>query len=267
MRDVMGPYLPLLRIDVAHGYFADGRCRGLRFVPVGRTGALINAADGIVRQDGSALALYGPPRCFQGLQAPGDAPPVLAWHVHATDDGFANYTADPALRPGELLVADLGDPEPAFDVRPLAWPLVAQTLDAASRRVPPFAVLRVPAAALSQPPVQHTLRVAARATVWKYCLHGDWAEPQLQVVDLAREAEFSEPAAERLDGGAPMLAIRSRHHIPLMQRSERRFQLRSRQRGGDKVLIKRLPVAGARQFAREEIDGIPTLISEIHVHR
>ena len=63
------------------------------------------------------------------------------------------------------------------------------------------------------------------------------------------------------------MAIRSRAPIALAQRSERRFQLRSRQRGGDKVLVKRLPVAAAQFLAREQIGGESRLVSEIHVHR
>jgi hypothetical protein len=133
--------------------------------------------------------------------------------------------------------------------------------------MPPLAVLRVPLAALPPAPLHYTVRLAARATVWKYCLHGEWPEPQLQVVDLASGVEFDEPAPDRLDNGAPLLAIRSRAPIALAQRSERRFQLRSRQRGGDKVLVKRLPVAAAQFLAREQIGGESRLVSEIHVHR
>lgn len=283
MPDAMGPYLPLLRIDAEHAYFADGQCRGLRFVPTDATQALLQAAGCVVRENGTALVAFGHRQAFSGLQAPGDAPPALVWQLRAGDEGFAAYTEGFARLPGELLHFDAadavfdaqhdrwclhaGDTASAADVRPLTWPLVAQALDAAARRVPPCALVRVPLGTLSQVPLRLRLRFAARATVWKYCLFGSWSEPQLQVVDLAREAEFTEPAVEQLDGGLPMLAIRSRERIAVRQRSERRFQLRSRHGGGDKVLIKRLPVAGARQLGREEIDGVSTLVSEIHVHR
>jgi hypothetical protein len=157
------------------------------------------------------------------------------------------------------------------DVRPLTWPLVSQSLGTTSpngaRLMPPLALLRVPLALVPPAPLIYTVRFAPRATVWKYCLHGDWPEPQLQVVDLASGVEFGDPEPDRLDNGAPLLAIRSRAPIALAQRSERRFQLRSRQRGGDKVLVKRLPVAAAQFLAREQIGGESRLVSEIHVHR
>lgn len=282
----VGPYLPLLRVDFAHGFFADGRCPGLRFVPAGDTAWWLRATDVIERHTGSALALYGPAQALTLLPKA-----VLAWQVHATDDVFPTCTDNPAQWPGELLWFDAGEAAAVSssgsssvlssrrlhagesvsqaDVRPLTWPLVSQALGAsnASRLMPPLALLRVPLAALSPAPVAYTVRLAPRATVWKYCLHGDWPEPQLQVVDLASGVEFGEPEPDRLDNGAPLLAIRSRAPIALAQRSERRFQLRSRQRGGDKVLVKRLPVAAAQFLAREQIGGESRLVSEIHVHR
>jgi hypothetical protein len=63
------------------------------------------------------------------------------------------------------------------------------------------------------------------------------------------------------------VAIRSRAPIALSQRSAQRFQLRSRQRSGDKVLVARLPVAAAQFLAREQIGGASRLVSEIHLHR
>jgi len=282
----LGPYVPLLRVDFAHGFFADGRCPGLRFVPVGDTAAWLRATDAIERHTGSALALFGP---AQALATEPDA--VLAWQVHATDEAFPTCTDNPAQWPAELLWLDAGEAlrdegraggdaplrlhagetVSRADVRPLTWPLVSQSLGAqapnGARLMPPLALLRVPLAALPRAPLMCTVRFAPRETVWKYCLHGDWPEPQLQVVDLASGVEFGDPEPGRLDNGAPLLAIRSRSPIALAQRSERRFQLRSRQRGGDKVLVKRLPVAAAQFLAREQVGSESRLVSEIHVHR
>jgi hypothetical protein len=278
----MAAYLPLMRIDVGHGFYAGGRCPGLRWVPSADTAAWLRASGAVVRESDSALALYG---TAQALAM--DPAAVLAWQLHVVDSDFATATDDPAQRPAELLYldADLAVPDvhdgpavsawrlhagptvSADDVRPLTWPLVAQALQPAQRRMPPLALLRVPLAALAPPPVVFRLQLAARATVWKYCLHGDWPEPALQVVDLADEAEFDAPAPDRLDNGRPMVAIRSRAPIALSQRSAQRFQLRSRQRSGDKVLVARLPVAAAQFLAREQIGGASRLVSEIHVHR
>lgn len=273
----MARYLSLLRIEVGHGFYAGGRCRDLRWVPTADTAAVLRASGAVVREDDGALVLYG---TAQALAA--SAPAVLAWQLHALDDDFATATDDPAQRPGELLYFDAADAVAetaghwrlhagatvsSADVRPVTWPLVAQALLSRPGRLPPLALLRVPLARLPPPPVALRLQLAARATVWKYCLHGDWPEPQLQVVDPAQQAVFGAPEPDRLVNGAPLLAIRSEAPIALAQRSGRRFQLRSRQRGGDKVLVPCLPVAAARFLAREQIGGTSRLVSEIHVHR
>jgi hypothetical protein len=111
------------------------------------------------------------------------------------------------------------------------------------------------------------VRFAARSPVWKYCLLGDWASEDVRIVDLAREAEFTPAVTENLAGGRDAKAIRSSTGIALRNRSSRRFQLRGVDGNTERVLIKRLPVAGARHLARETIDGTPTWVSEIYVHR
>lgn len=300
----MGPYFPLLQVDVAHGYYADGRCRGLRFVPAGTTAERLRRADALVRADGGSLRIHGPAEAIDRLHADAedtsgafDDGGALSWCVFATDDDFACGTEDAADRPHELLWVEPGSADNALEARPkaLAAPELTPLLTPHDRRVIPFALLHLPLSRLplSRPPdpgpshdpaawpVRYRWPLAPRATVWKYCLLGDWSEPALAVVDLAGETDFSPPALERLDDGTPMLAIRSLQRVPLAQRSPRRFQLRSRLEGGagqgspaspgagnhDKVLIRRLPTAAAQLLARETIAGRPAIVSEIHVHR
>lgn len=326
----MGPYFPLLQVDVTHGYYADGRCRGLRFVPAGTTAERLRRADALVRADGGSLRVHGPAEAIDRLRADaedtsgafGDGA-SLSWCVFATDDDFACGTEDAAVRPRELLWVEPRDDAPAtamtevvpapapapltptvaLDARPRALdaPEAQALLTPHDRRVVPFALLHLPLSRLPAQgpardpaawPVRHRWPLAPRATVWKYCLLGDWSEPALAVVDLAGETDFTTPVPEQLDDGTPMLAIRSRQRVPLAQRSPQRFQLRSRAEAGnadadadgngnadgdrpatgaaggnDKVLIRRLPTAAAQLLARETIAGQPAIVSEIHVHR
>ncbi len=146
---------------------------------------------------------------------------------------------------------------------------------------PPFAVLQVPPSALdlSQPqapprpasrdPAALHLRwtLSPRQLVWKYCLFGDWSEDALDIVDADGQVNFDAPVPEHGVDGRPLLALRSRAPLALAERSDTRLQLRCRQSGVPKVLVKRLPVPGPQHLAREEIDGAATLVSEIHVHR
>jgi hypothetical protein len=315
----MGPYHPLLQVDVAHGYYADGRCRGLRFVPAGTTAERLRRADALVRADGGSLRVHGPAEAIDRLRSDAEdlsgtfeEGAALSWAVFATDDDFACGTEDAADRPRELLWVE---PPPAghavdadhadstvdavgtLEARPKALDASELTplLTPHDRRVIPFALLSLPLSRLPAHgpsrdpagwPVRYRWPLAPRATVWKYCLLGDWTEPALAVVDLAGETGFTAPVPEHLDDGTPMLAIRSRGLVPLAQRPAHRFQLRSRPDGAagdgsasathgthgtprthDKVLIRRLPSAAAQRLARETIAGQPALVSEIHVHR
>jgi len=268
----MDSWHSLLRLDVDHGFYADGRCRGLRFEPVTGTAAALRRADIVARSDGRGLHLHGPADSFETLDT---SEAGLGWRVFATDDSFACGTDDGAERPGQLLWVqakdDMDSPLSAVP-RALDAPEVASLLTTRDWHLPPFALLWVPLAELRTASLPRRLRwrLSPRATFWKYCLHGDWPEPALAVVDLSGETEFGAPAPDWMDDGTPMLAIRSRGRLPLAQRSLQRLQLRSRpeQDGrADKVLIRRLPTPAAQFLAREMIDGQPEVISEIHVHR
>jgi hypothetical protein len=271
----MNAWLALLRLDVDHGYYADGRCRGLRFEPVEDTAAALRRADVHIRSDGSSLHLHGPADALDAFDKQ-DHAAGLAWRIFATDAAFACGTEDPAKRPRQLLwvqgpEAGGGTTLQAVPM-PLDDPRVAPLLTPRDRQLPPFALLWLPVAGLRAAAAPWRLRwpLTPRATFWKYCLLGDWPEPALAVVDLAGQTDFSAPTPDRLDDGTPMLAIRSRGRLPLAQRSIQRLQLRSRpeQDGrADKVLIRRLPTPAAQFLARDVIDGQPAVISEIHVHR
>ncbi|MDR7334584.1 hypothetical protein [Roseateles asaccharophilus] len=272
----MDAWLPLLQLEVRHGYYATGRCRGLRFEPTLGTAAAIRRADIAARSDGCNLFLHGPADAPDALNTPDEG---LTWLIFTADADFACATDDPACRPEQLLwiqgAESGGDGTLTATPRPLRDARVASLLTSADRLRPPFAMLWLPLAELRRSWANAAVarlswRLEPRATVWKYCLHGDWPEPALAIVDLSGEASFGTPARDRMDDGTPMLAIRSTGRIPLEQRPTRRLQLRSRPESdghADKVLIRRLPMPAAQFLAREVIEGQPTVISEIHVHR
>jgi hypothetical protein len=279
----MARYLPRLRIAVEHGYYADGRARGLRFEPDGDTAAWLEHHDAVWRDTGDGLELAAP--------APRDGAPHaaaamgLTWFARCDDRPYANVTAHLPRHNDALLHFQLpaGTAPVAGAVQNLhagttatladAWPthppgVLAGRLTAAQLRRPLAFMLRVPAPALDAPAVAtYRIAFAARTPVWKYCLLGDWSDDPLRVEDAAQRMAFAEPVAETLDNGQPALSIRSRGGIALSERSTQRFQLRSRSAVADRVLVKRLPVAGADHFARETIAGVQTLVSEIFVHR
>jgi len=122
-------------------------------------------------------------------------------------------------------------------------------------------------AELTPEPKHYVLRFAAREAVWKYWLIGDWRESEPQVVDPDGAATFLQAQEATLPDGRPALTIRSADPITIFRRSPYRFQLRGRAGSGERVLVKRLPVAGTGQLMREP--GAPggALVSEIYLHR
>ncbi len=220
-----------------------------------------NYTDGLARTPDRVLA-------FDSVRAVADTPAAAG----------ASPAANAALAPAPAGTAwrlHAADEAGSADQRPIDDPLIAGELSARDRLLPPalLVTLRLPPppAAADTPdpaaPRRYRLRLPTRATVWKYCLLGDWEHDGLRVVDLGREVDFGPAENETLAGGRPALAIRSRAGIGLQQRSTRRFQLRGVDGSSDRVLVRRLPVAGAGQLARETIGGVPTWVSEIFVHR
>lgn len=286
---------PVLEIALRHGFYAADRCPALRLVPTPRTTALLERLQALARTDANGLLLLSESDAFET-----DDAAALVWLLHCDDAEFANVTASAAHPARELLVFDAGrslaptDGEPARlhtlefagadECRPLA---TAQALDPSatlSLRDGPVGLVSVPLSILlasgnetggEHSPARFQIRFAPRATVWRYCLVGDWPEPALHVVDLAQQVVFDAAPVRHLADGRDAIVFRSATPIALREHPPERFQLRSaapndaaagRPRA-DKIVVKRLPAAAPRHFSREVIAGAPALVSEIFVHR
>lgn len=279
----MARYTPLLEIVVGHDYYADRRCRGLRFVPSEATAAWLAEVDALPRDSGSGLLLLADAARLPQACHPA---PALVWTLHADDAGFAAVTEGLPPRQGgaaaELMVfAPAGTTRlhtqaraGTGDLWPRLWPAVSEHLTAAEHRRPPLGLVRLPApqAPVSAAPPRYTIDFAARAPVWKYCIVGHWSDDPLEVVATngaiaasRGQSPFGEPRAETLPDGRPVLAFLSHQGIELRERPERRFALRSA--SDQRVLLERLPMAGAEHFAFEPIGEQRQLVSEIFVHR
>lgn len=319
----MGPFLPLFSLEVEHSYFPGNVCRGLGFVLTASSAHRLERAGCLLRMtDRGLIVLFDSSNADALRTRANDAIEPLRFDflTRAADTHFANYTEggfgsatsllmldsqqavhDPATGRWRLHAGDnAGDPE----VRLLKSDWAIEVLSPQERRAPPHFVLSIGVSAADVTEAQkqgkqqgrrYFCRLQARATVWKYCLFGDWAEApgEVQVIDLAQACQFDAAVGERLPDGQSVLAVRSSAPIALQERSERRFQLRRRSSGSsgssgtnnthsttitngsgtglgnstDKVLIKRLPVASPQQLNRETLGGVSTLVSEIFVHR
>lgn len=279
---------PRLEIEVRHGFYADGACPGLLLQPTRATRDCIARSGARIQHTARGLALW----LDEGGAADwrdADRDDALAWLLRARDGELANCTAGLGRPRVELSCFDAADAQldtptgywrlhelhwaAAAELRPAATACLDAMPELAAARGDALGLVRVPlgmAASGAQASVRCLIRFAPRETRWKYCLVGEWPEPSLQVVDLAGLVEFEPAPWHALADGRKALAFRSTGPVPLQQRPGERFQLRSRGEGGvraDKVVVKRLPAAAPRHLSREEIDGVPALVSEIFVHR
>jgi len=287
---MLARYRPLLAVTVEHGFFADGAGRGLRVEPdaasarvLARSGCLWRAmANGIsVYCDVSRLELC------ESCLAEALPPFSLRFLGYADDPLFDAYTGGYAPVPGTLLAFDgsaaIAEP-PEQRLRLHKGECVSGEYlrapedselpaDALRRRVLPKFSVRigvepdaVSARANETAAKCYVLRFAARETIWRYYLLGGWAKEQVRVVDLNDKIGFVPDAAKRFSNGRTAHAVRSQEAIALQEAPPQRFQLRVREEGKERVIVKRLPVASAGQFHVEVHEGAPTWVSEIYVN-
>ena len=96
-------YIPLLQITAAHGYYADGLCRGMHFTPGATTSAWLREVGGLCRQSGAELLVLGDRATAAAAQP---IPQGLSWTLTCDDPQFASVTAGlPAARDEVLVCA------------------------------------------------------------------------------------------------------------------------------------------------------------------
>lgn len=289
----MAAYQPLFSIEAEHTYFADAACRALQLLPTPASAALLANTGCLLRplRHGVAVAYDRDAADAVRLQIRDAHTPLCLDFLGGTQDArFALYTdlpgpaatllmfhSDAALREddgGRWRLHAQAHVSQADQV-PLDKPPASELLTRRERLVPPRLAVRV---RVSEHDLDHAeptgkrylLRFQARATVWKYYVvgdWGDWAQDQIHIVDLQRETGFDAAVPEPLPDGRTALAVRSLTRIPLQERPAHRFQLRGRSGSTERVLVKRLPVAGSSPWSVETIRGEPTPVSEIYVHR
>jgi len=287
---MLARYRPLLAVEVEHAFFADGAGRGLRVEPdaasarvLARSGCLWRAmANGIsVYCDVSRLDLC------ESCLAESQPPFSLRFLGYADDPLFDAYTGGYTPRAGSILAFDgaaavaeapeqrlrLHKGETVSGEYLRAAEDSESPADALGRRAAPKFSVRIgverdaaSARANGALAKSYYLRFAARETVWRYYLLGGWAKEQVRVVDLNDKIGFVPDAAKRFSNGRTAHAVRSQEAIALQEAPPQRFQLRVREEGKERVIVKRLPVASAGQFHVEVHEGAPTWVSEIYVN-
>lgn len=284
------PYQPLFKIEVEHTFFAAGGCRALRFEPTASSRYLLEKMGCVVRSTACGLQVWRTsPQDASAQNAalpsrPDSEPLYLDFLVYSRDPLFGSYTLDLPAPDGSVPLFDSAPFRPTdadgrtrlhdakyvskSDLHSIATLVLNNVLARREGLLPPTFVVRISLASLRGygPSGRcYYVRFGATATLWKYYLPGDWPRDSVQVIDIGGEIDFDPAVVESLPNGRAALTVRSRTEIELRERSSRRFQLRLRDGVAEKVIIKRLPVAGATEQYAETIDSIQKRVSHIHV--
>lgn len=275
----MTAYREWFRVAIEHAYHGDGGFDGWHALPAAATSALMARAGVVTRRVPGGFALFAPGERLDLLPAH-DAqgePLSLLFHVMVDNPHFAGYTV-PQAPPGQVLLADsrgaVAEPSGAWRLHAAdclgAGALVLQEqmdVGPPARMPSPWRsalLLRIaPGTGAAAP--RYVVRLAALACYWKYYLLGALATRTLAIVDMEREVAFNRLDEDAL-GDRPASVFLSDRAIALRERSARRFQLREQASFGDKVLMKRLPVACAGIRRKAQVDGHEVLVSEIFVN-
>ena len=116
----------------------------------------------------------------------------------------------------------------------------------------------------------YKVHFAAAQTLWKYFFIGELFDDTMFIVDLDNKVEFEQADVETFANGSTAMTYYSKQILGLQEHSPYRFQLRNKASGrngtASRILIKRLPVATAKDCYREVMQGKPTRISEIYIN-
>lgn len=290
----MGSYRPLFNISVRHDFYADGLCPCIDFVPSEQTQQIINNAGLLVRKSAGGIGLiYDQGRSDALVSYVDDQtePLCFEFKVYSTEPQLKSYTEPFTAHPEgcTLYFDNLADVNPDNqDIRLHASEYVSnisfkkleslQLMDVLSQKdrlIPPLFVVSIYAAGKAGPLFSAPFETAAknyylsfksRQTFWKYYLLGSMARKDAYILDPDGGVEFEFTGETSLSDARSALTFRSRVAIPLRQRQSFRFQLKERASEGERVLIKRLPVAGAAQFGKEVLSEQEIVVSEIYIN-
>jgi hypothetical protein len=289
----MRTFWPLFSVEVEHTYFSGGSSPGLNFIPTPKTLAVLGKANLLMEKTPKGVGVFydqGNSEALKLYMSDPDEPLQAGFKVFADDPCFKNYSDLKAPGKDSILYFDNQAVKPdaagryrlheaqyvsEVDFERLDSPRLEQVLNPKDRLVKPEFVVTIRLAGEDLPQLDHPsidnardyyLRFKARETIWKYYLLGKLKKKKSYIVDLNNETEFEDTGPVSLPGNRTALTFRSKQKLPLREKSGFRFQLKEKDPGGGKVLIKRLPVASANQLEMDVIAGKEAIVSEIFIN-
>ena len=284
----MGFYQPLFTVSVDHMYFSDGLWKGLNFVPCAGTLKVINGSSMVLKQTKNGIGVYFDEDKSEVLRLYAeDTEGALrfSFKVYAKDRMFANYTEPPSRKHNTILCfgnrdanedAESGkislskdDFASEKDLQDMDTLIAEDILCVKDKRMSPDFVVNIFAKPTSNGDwnaQDFGIKFNTRQSFWKYHLLGNMNRNNSFIVDLDNRFEFEFCGEVMLQGDKPAKVFRSKELIPVLERSNYRFQLREPGQGSGKVLIKRLPVASESSLGMEVINGKSEIVSESYIN-
>lgn len=287
----MSAYRSLFRVCVAHDFFSDGRCPGLEFIPTQHTQHIMGNAGLLLRRRGDGIVVSYDEARLASLEMyadDSDDPLCFEFKVYAADPEFRSYSEPFGAGMAEMPYFDNRGPAPGAVVRLHGSDYVSErdlvALDSdrlgsmmgqKDRLLPPVFVLRIYAYDgrqsllgdwLDGDGVEYRIAFRSRRTYWQYYVLGEMAAQDARVVDADGRLEFEPLGRTALADDREALVFRSTKDIPLHQDYDFRLQLSTKSQQGERVLIKRLPLACISRTGMETIAGHGMVVSEIYVN-
>jgi len=287
----MSHYIPFFGVSVEHDYFGGGRCPHLDFVVTKSTKRLINNAGLLLRNTCNGIDVaYDDSRLDvlrQFAQDPDDGL-CFEFKVYSRTPEFRGYTEPFSGSSGEVLYFsnESQGGEGEIKLHPHDYASSGDRLlvsseklkDALSRQdkvVPPVFFIRIMMeGAKSQffddqlNPISHQccIKLKSRQTIWTYFVLGNAAKEGVYISDANEQIDFEYMGKATLADSRVAMTFRSKQSIPFTENYNYNFQLKEKRIGGDKVHIKRLPVARVGQVGKGVNTEQGSIVSEIYIN-
>ncbi len=289
----MANYVSLFTVTTEHGFYEDGVAPGLNFIPTESTARVIGNGGLLVKPVVGGITVMFDTKDTESLQLyieDKDEPLNLVFKVTTEDAGFKSRTDASLEADDSMLLFDSGGREDAvdgwiklhdskyvsmIDLTRLDSNQLTDVLSHREKRLPPLFVvnIRVSEKDLQNvdgdndvAPKHYVIRFKEREVFWKYYLLGRVARENVYLSDLDSDAEFVFSGREIVGDRREAMTFRTTKKLSLKASPKYRFQLREKDNGGDKVIIKRLPMAEVTRLGRDVIDGSNEVVSEIYIN-
>ena len=267
------PWQSFFGITVQHSFFSATSGPVLHFVPHPQTERIIKNANLLSRNTINRLIL-----CYNHEQKAildcfipeNDSTLDFSFDVYSSDPHYSTYT-EPYVFPSNTL--------PFFSNRgnyvPVKEGVQLKPEAVSARKQKNYSIIQPPLFKITislakkdnlDDHKEYIICHVARQTYWKYYFLGELAKKEAMVNDMHGKMQFRYAGKQTPFPDTPARVYYSTEPIILRDRPDQRFQLRQLGEAGDKVLIKRLPNASAKNLSREIIQDKEVYVSEIFIN-